>query len=330
MFLILTVSLSACDTTSIQESAIVAPVTAPAQRFADGVKGIKILTDTTTTGSYYPAPAATPVSTLIPATFPGYDGVTTYTAGISPTTYFALDGVTATSQPSWLLDFQIGTTSTSSTACAAFGGVTALDVSQVFRVSEADCSAAADGTGGKDDPVFIRAVLNRDPTVIGSAENLMIQIEYQASGLRANLDSDVVDKALDHNPEDFVDQLWKIFWNTTLSGTSAPVPFATFVPPNYASCLPNGSGNDLSVLDGCHVAGYKGSPIKVKQFIIPISAYPNMSVIQISRVKGRVDDTYDSLLGVPNGSAYVNSFCGTGSSPLCLGVVIHSITLMRI
>jgi hypothetical protein len=57
----------------------------------------------------------------------------------------------------------------------------------------------------------------------------------------------------------------------------------------------------------------------VKQVIVPLSAYPSMSVVQLTRVKGRITQAGN----------YVSTFCTSNNSPLCLGVVIRSITLMR-
>lgn len=310
--------LQACSPTSVQEkisnNTATSSTTGTSQRFADGVKAVKIITSVTAAGSFV-NPASLPVSTPIPSPYPGYDGVTTYQPGVKATQYFALDGTTVIAKPSWLVDVQVGITgTTSASTCAAFGGSGALDAQNFYRVSEVDCgggSPVANGLGGGTDPVFVRVVLNRDNTYIGSGENLMMQVEYQASGLHLNSDG------ASASPEDNLDQLWKIFWNSTLGTSSIPKPFSIFVPPNYAACLDSGSGSTGA--PGNCTGTYKGSPIKVKQVIVPLSAYPSMNVIQLTRVKGRITQVGN----------YVNSFCTTSDSPLCLGVVIRSITLMR-
>jgi hypothetical protein len=93
-----------------------------------------------------------------------------------------------------------------------------------------------------------------------------------------------------------------------------------FVPPNYAACESSGTGNATASSVCLHGSNtYRGSPVKVRQFVIPISAYPTMKVIQFSRVKGRIQSD------VP----YVSSFCAV-DEPLCLGVVIRSVSIMRI
>jgi hypothetical protein len=313
--------LSACNDSSISESDPNSAITASnAAQFAGGVRGVKILLNTNTTTGSFTAPTVLPSFTPIPATYPGADTVTQYLPGVSPTQYFALDGVTVIPKPSWLIDFQLGlTTTTATNACATFGSsANTFDIANTYRVSEANCGAVSNGTGSSVDPVFTRMVIDRDPSQIGVAENLMVQVDYQASALHLNSDGTST------NVEDNLDQLWKIFWNTTLNPTNAATPFSLFVPPNYAACSASGSG----VTDApgiCAPTGtYRGAPIKTRQFIIPLSAYPNMNVLQFSRVKGRVNQS--------GGPAYLTAFCNgaaASDSPLCLGVVIYAITLMR-
>jgi hypothetical protein len=310
------VGLQACNSpTSVSEKVLstTSQTALSSQRFAGGIKGVKIVTGIGAGGSFT-APTTVPVATPIPSGYPGYTGATTYIPGVKAAQFYALDGTTI-SRPSWLFDVQLGITGISSVnTCAAFGGNGDRDAQDFYRVSESDCSATTVGLGGNGDPVFARIILNRDATAIGSSENLMIQIEYQASSLHLNSDG------ISSDPEDNVDHLWKIFWNSTLGVSSLPNPFSVFVPPNYAACLDTGSGMDGP--GSCNAANiaYRGSPVKVKQVIIPLSAYPTMSVIQLSRVKGRISSN------VP----YVQNFCGfSGNNPLCLGMVIRSITLMR-
>ena len=291
MLSVLYVGLQACNApTGITETTnLVKTTAATSQLFADGVKGVKIFT-TVAVGGSFTAPASLPVSSAIPSGYPGYDGSTTYLPGVKATQYFSVDGGTLISKPSWLVDVQLGVTTTTNSGCAAFGGAGGFDAQNFYRVSEPDCGAAVTGTGGGTDPIFARIVLNRDQSVIGSAENLMVQIEYQASGLHLNSDGVSV------SPEDNLDQLWKVFWNSTLGVSDLPKPFSIFVPPNYAACLDSGTGAAGS--PGNCAGSYKGSPIKTKQMIIPLSAYSTMKVIQFSRVKGRINQ----------GGNYVSSF----------------------
>ena len=159
-----------------------------------------------------------------------------------------------------------------------------------------------------------------------------MQIEYQASGLRLNSDGTST------NPENNLDQLWKIFWNTTLNPSTASSPFAIFIPPNASGCAQGttgataGAGGVTTLPDNCTAAlGNVGAPIRTRQFIIPLSAYPTLSVIQLTRMHGRINNTTDYYDSPTNTKPvnYVSSFCTTSDSPLCLGTVIYSVTLMR-
>ena len=320
---------SACKVTSTSQSTSTPGLNSTAAAtFAGGTKVVKIITSNSTTttpvGSFSTFISGTntaPIApTPVPAGFPGSDGVSNYIPGVAATQFYDSDGVTVITKPTWLDDVQLGMTGNSpSGECATFGGSGQYDSSGFFRVSEANCanpSKPSSGTGGNFDPVFIRIVLNRDASVLGTGENLLVQIEYQASAIRLNSDGSST------NPEDNLDQLWKVFWNTSLAATSMPKPFSVFIPPNYASCLPGGSGT-TGAPGACPAATtnpYTGAPVTVKQIMIPLSAYPTLSVIQISRIKGRVN----------SGSNYVANFCASADSPLCLGLVVKSITITRI
>lgn len=317
-------ALNSCQSpTGMQESitSIEEEETAVTRFVSTGAKAVKIITSDAAGGSFS-VPTLVPVSTPVPPLFPGYDGSAVYTPGVSAVTYYDVDGTTSISKPSWLHDVQLGITGiTSTSTCAAFGGSGTLDVSGFYRVSESDCGAVSNGTGSNVDPVFIRIVLNRDTTVLGSAENLMVQVEYQASSIRLNSDG------VSSNPEDNLDQLWKMFWNTSLSSSASPSVFSIFVPPNYSSC--QSGGTSTAGAPGNCTGTYTGAPITVRQMIFPLSAYPTMSVIQISRVKGRINNV--SFFDSPANTIpvnYVSSFC-PADQPLCLGLVVRSLTLMR-
>ena len=316
---------TACKVTSTSQSSTTpAGATTNLASFVGGTKIVKIITSNSTTstppGSFSGFVSGTTTAPLaptpVPSGYPGYDGAVTYVPGASATQFYDADGVTVITKPTWLTDVQLGLTGNSpSSECATFGGSGQYDVTSYYRVSEANCSTYS-GSGSNVDPVFIRIVLNRDNSVMGTGENLLVQIEYQSSAIRLNSDG------TSSNPEDNVDQLWKVFWNTSLGATSVPKPFSVFVPPNFASCLPGGTGatGAPGSCPGATTNAYTGAPVTVKQIMIPLSAYPNLSVLQISRVKGRIN-------GVGN---YVGNFCGTSDSPLCLGLVVRSITLTRI
>jgi len=324
------IGISSCDTTTgTQETVLaVAPDTKP---YAVGVRGVKIITsDDSVTGSFA-TPVSVPVPTTIPQGFPGYDGASVYRAGVSALHYFdpgSANGTLLPSKPDWIRDVQLGITDwpdSGSATCATFGrsGATRpYDVDRFYRISERDCGGVnSSGTvpGGTQDTAFIRIILNRDPVYLGSRENILLQIEYQATGLRFNPDPTVAGST-NYSPEDNVDQLWKVFWFSSLSQTTLPAPFSIFVPPVYAS-------------QAAQLSRY-GAPVTTKQIMIPISAYPNQSVIQISRVRGRSDDGFGSSNA---GIGYIDTACDDATvtppisnSPLCLGLVIRSLTILRL
>lgn len=324
LFVGATLLASSCNAptsvTSVQKSLVTTTVT----KFAGGTKAVRINLSTDQANSSFPASAG--ITTFGPsvATVPtayGGNGLTTYNPGLSAETFYNLDGETPISKPSWLLDFQVGTTALPGhTGCSTFGKAgAALDVEDVFRVSEHDCASTENGSGSVSDSVFVRLILDRNSALIGSAENLMIQVEYQASGIvpySVNEDGYT-------DPEKMVDQLWKIFWSNKLDGSTTMTPFATFVPPDYSFC-----SNDVTAgPDRCGVAGYKGAPTRVKQIMIPLSSISDMNVIQFSRI-----ESWNSIVLPTVGTnikATFNTFC-VADSPLCAGVVIRSISLIRI
>ncbi len=318
LLLIFIFATSACQPQVSETSQAVstASTSASTQRFADGVKAVRINTRIDPLASSPPIasfaiPTSTPFLTTIPSNFPGA-GVGNYRAGISPTVYFDLNGTTQISKPDWLLDFQLGITGTGNTGCAVFGGAGQLDSQHNFRTSEEDCGASFDGVGNSNDKVFMRIILDRTATKIGSAENLVVQIEYQASGIHFNSwgSGTTVDSQQD--------QVWKVFWDSTLaySGTTPSKILGLFVPPNYAACEATGDGSSGV---GCSPGTHRGSAVQVKQIVIPLSAYPTLSVVQISRIISHSSGAE---------AAAVSAFC-TADSPLCLGVVIHSVSLFR-
>jgi hypothetical protein len=332
------VAMSCNQPTSVSQTISVNPNGgSTGSRFASGTKLVKILTHDNTGGSFAVPSLMLPAATPIPAGYPGYDGTSTYRPGISATTFYDADGTTSIAKPSWLMDFQLGITALpGSTTCATFGGSGNADASGFYRISEVDCGAATNvGTGSSlNDQVFMRLVLNRDSSVFGTAENLMMQVEYQASSLHLNTDG------IDPLPENNLDQLWKIFWNTSLVSSSTPSVFSMFVPPNYGACLAGGSGTTgIGGTDNNCVNGYHGAPTTVKQILLPLAAYPSLSVIQFSRMKGRINntDTFPGTAPSPGPVNYVSDFFAPAgssdcqsNSPLCLGLVIRSITLMRL
>lgn len=305
--------------------AISSTTTSSGTRFAGGQKAAKIYLKKGASGTLtsYPTSVTIPATNVtVPSEYNPASTVS-YNPGVKAERIFDLDG--NESKPSWLIDFTVGITHTTAGAgrCATFGGGGTYDVADTFRASELDCAPAGVpvvGSGSPLDPVFMRIILDRNTSYIGSNENLMIQVEYQASGM---VPYTVQHAGIPSDPDSVVDQLWKVFWS---AGWVSMKPFANFVPTNHAFC-----STDASVVPGttpCGSTSYKGASIHTKQIIIPLSAYPSMNVIQFSRLRSWVTD--DAATSGP-ASTNVSDLCGANpNSPLCLGVVVHSVTLQRI
>jgi hypothetical protein len=290
--------------------------------FASGTRGVKLILSDLNGGSFYAnPPLAIPNPAPIPVG-PG-SGSSVYSPGISARNYFKVDGTTPVAKPEWIHDVQLGVTdlpqtwlnNSNASPCASFGRYDSssrpFDSVGFYRVSERDCN----GYQGADNSskVFIRVILNRDTAYLGTLENLMLQVEYQATGLRANSDG------TDPDPEKNLDQLWKVFWGESLSPTLSFTPFSIMIPPNYADWCRNGfgplSGSTCSQPNSSRVA-----PAVVRQVLIPLSSNPDPFVIQLQRIRGRSNSDM----------SYVQSFCPSSNSPLCLGVVFRSLTILRI
>jgi hypothetical protein len=328
--------LAACDgLTGVSEKSIQIPD--PSTRFASGTKAVRInlsarpsASGTEPKGSFTVATTdLTPVSTptVIPSGYPGYDGSSTYIPGASATYYYDLDGATPIAKPSWIKDIQVGFLNDPDDApgfCSAFANASAA-VPYQFQTSEYGCHGVATGTGGGTDRTFIRIILDRDQAYIGSKENLLLQLEYEATGFRLNPDNEDSGggTSTSTNPETFVDQLWKVFSGTTLAATSG-VPFSMLIPPNHGFRLESGQGAPFTPVSTFT------SVNTVKQMVFPLASLTSAKYIQISRVRGgrRIFSSGSQ------DTAYYNGACGSGAAatnnPRCLGVVFRSITLIRI
>ncbi|MBU6155062.1 MAG: hypothetical protein KGP28_12225, partial [Bdellovibrionales bacterium] len=255
--------LMGCESQTQTDEASVALSTA-GKEFASGTKGVKlILSDDSITGSFG-TPVLIPTATVIPPGYPG-SGSGFYLPGISanPTRYFDLNGTTPVQKPAWISDVQLGITGLPGSAggCATFGRTAngPFDSDGFYRVSEMDCQAVSGSNLGV--PTFIRIILNRDTAFFGTRENLMLQVEYRATGLRPNSDGTLP------NPEENLDQLWKVFWGQTLVSSASLTPFSIFIPPNYAHWCRDGSGSFNAA--NCTVASVgTAAPPTVKQILI--------------------------------------------------------------
>jgi hypothetical protein len=222
-------------------------------------------------------------------------------------TLLSSGGYTATNWPQWLSRFEIGISGSSNSGatdadCARFAdNTTEASLNGTFRVSEADCSGTtANGTGGPNDGVYLRATFNRSQ--LGTAENLMAVLEYVASAYSPAPANIATCMSSGVTPENCAENTWKTFVKHSVSDTSVQ-PFLMLVPPsqNFYSASTQVITNSMT-----------------KQFVIPLSSDPALSVLQISRIQSNLGANASncSNLSIP--------------SALCSGMVIYSLTLYRI
>lgn len=279
-------------------------------------------------------------------------------SGVQVTRLYNPDGTTlassttSTSWPGWLTSFEIGVSGSANSAannayCARFAtsGTSDSDDSQAlcdygktgtptqscgapggyYRISDFDCyntgteTARGIGTGLDTDGVYLRAVFNRDTTVLGQTENILAVLEYSASGLNAapsNPSSCFSSGA--SSIDSCADMTWKIFLKHTLSETLQP--FLLLVPPT------------LGYVNTTAATG--GSGISTRQFVLPLAGDANLKVLQLTRTG--LSTTLGPAGATPTPDATFQAICapnGVGhvaNSALCVGMVFYSLTLYRI
>ncbi len=179
-----------------------------------------------------------------------------------------------------------------------------------YRVSEYDCasSATTEGTGGPGDGVYVRVQLNRDPAVIAPGENLLAILEFSASGLHSAplQPTDCVQNG-QLKPEYCSDTSWKAFIKHTASDVVQP--FLLLAPP-------------LLVRMQSDTSAVGGAEVQTKQIVVPLAADPALSVFQISRISGADATNVEFKTACLGGKS-------AGNSPLCAGMILYSLTLMR-
>lgn len=260
----------------------------------------------------------------------------------------ASGGPTASNWPTWLQSFEIGISGTPNTNalnpnCARFASnsgneqaspctVPSSGVSQTcgatgnqFRVSEADCAAApqpVSGQGNDQDGVYFRAYFNRNPSILGTTENIMAVVEYTASSFNGgpqNPSSCFTGIGTGFAPENCSDFTWKMFLKHY--PTEATQPFMMLVPPT--PYYMNGSTISAS-----------GASTTTKQFFIPLASDAGLTEVQFSRIVS-INPSATSVLNSAS-SAYtaLMAACAPGglpaNTPLCSGIVFSSITFFRI
>jgi len=198
--------------------------------------------------------------------------------------------------------YRSDSSTTTTTPCGAPGGV--------FRVSEVDCTSGTmrTGDGGPDDGVYIRAVFNRSTDYLSTGENILAVLEYAASTLNSapSVPTSCFNGGV-FSPEICSDQTWKIYLKR--STTEIVQPYLLLTPPSFGYVNSD--------------AGTGGGGVGTKQFILPLGGDSTLSVLQISRVTALANAT----------SGFVGTCTAAGSlpgnSPLCVGMVLYSLTFYR-
>lgn len=258
-------------------------------------------------------------------------------SGQQATRFFNPDGsILAGATGTWLSSFELGISGASNTAapngeCARFasaneagqtancnfgpnGPVGCGAPNGLYRISETDCLsnpsgvATQDGTGGPGDGVYVRATFNR--ALLGTGENLMAAFEYVASAFTP-APSNPLSCFNNTTGAPAAEQCSDVVWKSYIKHSVGEIvqPFLMLVPPtqNFAN-----SGLATS-----------GVNPQMRQFIIPLSGDPNLTVLQMSRIHSNLD--LGTSKSVCNASDSLPA-----DSPLCAGLVLYSLTLYRI
>lgn len=253
--------------------------------------------------------------------------------------------------PKWVKSLEIGISGATNTAaananCARFAGATestqkccfrftnSCDATEqfncgtqsgLFRVSEKDCMSSTinDGTGGPNDGVYIRIVLDRSTTYLGASENIMAVVEYAAASLRPAPQDPTkcfVNGKFTPTNVGCSDFSWQLFLKH--STTEVVQPFMTMIPPTPFALKTNASNVSGAALIANSTVNAGG--VASKQFVLPISRDSGLNTIQFSRITAMPTTTVIDK----DGYTFAN-YCSVSNSPLCVGLVIYSITLYR-
>lgn len=196
----------------------------------------------------------------------------------------------------------------------------------IFRVSEKDCmtsSSTTIGTGGPNDGVYIRLTLNRDTANLGASENIMAVVEYAGASLRpASQDPTACFTNGKFTPTAIgcSDFSWQLFLKH--SASEVVLPFTTMIPPAPFALRTNASNVSGAALIANSTVN--AGSIATKQFILPLSRDSNLRVLQFSRITAMPTTTK-----IDSAAKTFADYCNNSNSPLCVGLVIYSITLYR-
>ncbi len=262
-------------------------------------------------------------------------------SGHSATRVFNADGSLLAASPSagtwpkWIYKVEIGISGSSNTAatnvnCARFaannedtdnkceptasgsGSIDCGAASGLFRVSEYDCTkspSATNGNGGPNDGVYFRVYFNRSQ--LSASENVLAVLEYASSVLNpapAQPTSCFSGGIFTPTSANCSDMTWQIYLKH--NEYEIVQPYLMLVPPAFGHV-----NADLNTL---------GSGVSTKQFFLPLAGDANLTVAQVSRIRA-----------LPNTTTDFQNICdpdldGIGNSPLCVGMILYSLTLVRI
>jgi hypothetical protein len=315
------------------------PSPSPTSTATMGANAVKILFQTSANGSF---DAPSDANGTAPNPGNGLQAVRIFKADNSP---LASGGPSGTGWPKWFTSFEMGlsgsrNTSAIKSSCAKFADASESATTNCnlgnssfsscgaaagqFRISESDCKGSGVGNGGPADELYFRAVFNRTPSSqgLGTTENLMVVIEYTATGLNpAPTDPTACLSGGTFNPENCADYVWRAFLKKT--PTDNTLPFLLIVPPVYSSVL-------IMPTPGASSVPYPGgaaSMLVSKQFILPLATDQTLTTLQISRT--------GSLGGNDPLKSNLDNYCNANrtadaNTPLCSGMVFYSITFYRI
>ncbi|MBC7690917.1 MAG: hypothetical protein H7222_04055 [Methylotenera sp.] len=242
----------------------------------------------------------------------------------------ATGGPGSSGWPAWLTTVRVGLTGTTRTVvadqkpnCARFADATTTPCAigpggvavncngpaGYLRVSEVDCgNTLTKGTGSEADPVYIRVTFSDQVANLAAHENIMAVLEYAAASINpppSDPTACFTGGLFTPGNTNCSDQTWNVYLKK-LGNTAAANPFLMLIPPAYSYLRP------LSVSSAESV----GAGVASKQIFLPLASNPGLRVLQISRTNATSSYTYSGVTCPSN-------------SPLCLGMVLYSLTLYR-
>lgn len=311
---------------------------------ASGTKAVKIVFSLAPTGSF-----ETDTTKLGSGTAPAVGSGLQVTRLYDPTTGSAIatSGPSGSDWPTWITRIELGISGTTNTSAQSGGCAKFADASEsantcdfdgdgtysdlcgtpsgYFRVSDWDCqqSTIANGAGTASDGVYVRVQFNRATQYLGSAENVLVLLEYATHSPRrsATAPTDCVTAGtFDPSASGCADLLWQAYLKRLITDTTAP--FMMVVPPTIGRIvLPPGGTTPVMT---------KG--LSTKQILLPLSSDSSLSIFQLSRTTAMPLTT---TVPIGAGAATVDTMCnpngaGAGSgSAGCFGVTLYSMTLIR-